>query len=131
MLDLAELVLDAASHRLVIAGLIEADAADALVWLNREGFAGSLLGVDLHKVSKVNSAGGNRHGAMFGAGALGMRIGIVEDIITLDDRLVVVGAGTAISGPMLERLHNFARLKGIREPIIIKRPDLAESEFDD
>ena len=62
-----------------------------------------------------------------------LRIGmeIVEDIITLDDRLVVVGAGTAISGPMLERLHNFARLKGIREPIIIKRPDLAESEFDD
>jgi putative two-component system response regulator len=54
-----------------------------------------------------------------------LRIGmeILEDIITTDDRLVVVGAGTAITGPMLERLHNFARIKGIREPIVIKRPD--------
>lgn len=54
-----------------------------------------------------------------------LRIGmeILEDIITTDDRLVVVGAGTAITGAMLERLHNFARIKGIREPIVIKRPD--------
>ena len=52
-----------------------------------------------------------------------LRIGmeILEDILTVDDLLVVVGAGTKITGPMLERLHNFARLKGIREPIIIKR----------
>jgi len=52
-----------------------------------------------------------------------LRIGmeILEDILTVDDLLVVVGAGTRITGPMLERLHNFARLKGIREPIIIKR----------
>ena len=54
-----------------------------------------------------------------------LRIGmeILEDIITTDDRLVVVGAGTSITGAMLERLHNFARIKGIREPIVIKRPD--------
>ena len=54
-----------------------------------------------------------------------LRIGmeILEEIITTDDLLVVVGAGTQITGPMLERLHNFARLKGIREPIVIKRPD--------
>ena len=52
-----------------------------------------------------------------------LRIGmeILEDILTVDDLLVVVGTGTKITGPMLERLHNFARLKGIREPIIIKR----------
>jgi putative two-component system response regulator len=52
-----------------------------------------------------------------------LRIGmeILEDIATVDDLLVVVGAGTCITGPMLERLHNFARLKGIREPIVIKR----------
>ena len=52
-----------------------------------------------------------------------LRIGmeILEDIATVDDLLVVVGAGTRITGPMLERLHNFARLKGIREPIVIKR----------
>ena len=55
-----------------------------------------------------------------------LRIGmeILEDIITTDDRLVVVGAGTSITGAMLERLHNFARIKGIREPIVIKRPDV-------
>ena len=54
-----------------------------------------------------------------------LRIGmeILEEIITTDDLLVVVGAGTQITGSMLERLHNFARLKGIREPIVIKRPD--------
>jgi putative two-component system response regulator len=54
-----------------------------------------------------------------------LRIGmeILEEILTVDDRLVVVGAGTTITGPLLERLHNFARLKGIREPIVIKRPD--------
>jgi len=52
-----------------------------------------------------------------------LRIGmhILEDISTIDDLLVVVGAGTQLTGPMLERLHNFARIKGIREPIVIKR----------
>jgi putative two-component system response regulator len=57
-----------------------------------------------------------------------LRIGmeIMEDIATVDDRLVVVGAGTAVTGPMLERLHNFARLKGIREPIVIKRTQLSQ-----
>lgn len=57
-----------------------AATADMLA-IKGQGYAGSLLGVDLHKVSKVNSAGGNRHGAMFGAGALGYRIGTVEDVI--------------------------------------------------
>ena len=54
-----------------------------------------------------------------------LRIGmeIIEEILTVDDLLVVVGAGTTITGPLLVRLHNFARLKGIREPIVIKRPD--------
>jgi putative two-component system response regulator len=57
-----------------------------------------------------------------------LRIGmeIMEDIATVDDRLVVVGAGTVVTGPMLERLHNFARLKGIREPIVIKRTQLSQ-----
>lgn len=57
-----------------------------------------------------------------------LRIGmeIMEDIATVDDRLVVVGAGTSVTGPMLERLHNFARLKGIREPIVIKRTQLSQ-----
>lgn len=61
-----------------------------------------------------------------------LRIGmeLLEDVITTDDRLVVVGAGTAITGAMLERLHNFARIKGIREPIVIKRPDAFLSGFD-
>jgi hypothetical protein len=46
-----------------------------------QGYAGSLLGVDIHKISKVNSAGGNRHGCMLGLGALGYRVGIVEEVI--------------------------------------------------
>jgi len=45
------------------------------------GYVGSLLGVDIHKISKVNSAGGNRHGAVFGLGALGYRVGTVEEVI--------------------------------------------------
>ena len=60
-----------------------------------------------------------------------LRIGmdILEDISTVDDRLVVVGAGTQLTGPMLERLHNFARLKGIREPIVIKRSTGVSLDF--
>ena len=54
---------------------------------------------------------------------------ILEDISTVDDRLVVVGAGTQLTGPMLERLHNFARLKGIREPIVIKRSTGVSLDF--
>ena len=58
-----------------------------------------------------------------------LRIGmeVLEDIVTIDDLLVVVGAGTEITGPLLERLHNFGRLKGIREPIVVKRPDPGDS----
>lgn len=54
-----------------------------------------------------------------------LRIGmeILEDISTTDDLLIVVGAGTEITGSMLERLHNFARIKGIREPLVVKRED--------
>lgn len=58
-------------------------------------------------------------------GLADLRIGmeILEDISTTDDLLIVVGAGTEITGSMLERLHNFARIKGIREPLVVKRQD--------
>lgn len=46
-----------------------------------QGYAGQFLGVDVYKISKINSAGGNRHGAMVGAGCLGYRIGTVESVI--------------------------------------------------
>ncbi len=60
-----------------------------------------------------------------------LRIGmeVLEDIVTIDDLLVVVGAGTEITGPLLERLHNFGRLKGIREPIVVKRTDPSGSDL--
>lgn len=54
---------------------------------------------------------------------------VLEDIVTVDDRLVVVGAGTEITGPLLERLHNFGRLKGIREPIVVKRMGIDETDL--
>lgn len=59
-----------------------------------------------------------------------LRIGmeVLEDIVTIDDLLVVVGAGTEITGPLLERLHNFGRLKGIREPIVVKRTDQTDED---
>jgi len=46
-----------------------------------QGYAGQFLGVDVYKISKINSAGGNRHGAMVGANCLGYRIGTVENVI--------------------------------------------------
>jgi putative two-component system response regulator len=60
-----------------------------------------------------------------------LRIGmeVLEDIVTIDELLVVVGTGTEITGPLLERLHNFGRLKGIREPLVVKRAEPDENEL--
>ncbi len=55
-------------------------ATAEMLGIKGQGYAGGLLGVDIHKHSKVNTAGGNRHGAMWGLGALGYRVGIVPDI---------------------------------------------------
>lgn len=56
-------------------------ASQAMLEAKGQGLAGELLGVSIFKSSKVNSAGGNRHGAMMGAGAVGYRIGVVEEVI--------------------------------------------------
>lgn len=57
------------------------DATMEMLAIKGQGYAGSFLGVDVFKSSYVNSAGGNRHGAMFGSGALGYRIGQIEQVI--------------------------------------------------
>ena len=41
-----------------------------------QGFQGNYLGVDIHRSSNVTSSGGNRHGGMWGIGALGYALGI-------------------------------------------------------
>ncbi len=56
-------------------------ASQAMLEAKGQGLAGELLGVSIFKSSKVNSAGGNRHGAMMGAGTVGYRIGVVEEVI--------------------------------------------------
>ena len=44
--------------------------ADMLA-IKGQGYQGSILGVDVFRSSDVTSSGGNRHGAMWGSGALG------------------------------------------------------------
>lgn len=44
---------------------------------------------------------------------------LVANITTLDE-ILIVEAGTKITSTLLERLHNFAELSGIKEPIIVE-----------
>jgi response regulator RpfG family c-di-GMP phosphodiesterase len=44
---------------------------------------------------------------------------LVAHITTLDG-IMIVAAGTRITSTLLQRLHNFAELSGIREPIIVE-----------
>jgi HD-GYP domain-containing protein (c-di-GMP phosphodiesterase class II) len=44
---------------------------------------------------------------------------LVASITTLDD-IMIVDAGTKITSTLLQRLHNFAELSGIKEPIIVE-----------
>lgn len=46
-------------------------AAGELLAIKGQGYAGSFLGVDIYKSSRVTEAGGNKEGGMFGAGAIG------------------------------------------------------------
>jgi CheY-like chemotaxis protein len=45
---------------------------------------------------------------------------LFEDVMSEDDRLLLT-AGTRITGPFLERLANYRKLVGIKEPIKVKR----------
>lgn len=58
-----------------------ADATMEMLAIKGQGYAGSYLGTDIYKISKVTSSGGNRNGGMFGANCLGYRIGTIEQVI--------------------------------------------------
>ena len=46
-------------------------ATQAQLQIRGQGYAGSFLGVDIYKSSRVTEAGGNKEGGMWGAGAIG------------------------------------------------------------
>jgi CheY-like chemotaxis protein len=50
---------------------------------------------------------------------------LLSDVQTLDGRKLL-SAGTRLSSPFLERLHNYRRLIGVREPVQILRATLGE-----
>ena len=56
-------------------------ATAEMLMIKGQGYAGNLNGVDIYRSSNVNSAGGNRHGAMWGFGALGFCLGVPGPIV--------------------------------------------------
>jgi len=62
-------------------------ATQSMLQIAGQGLVGEFMGVQLFKSSDVISSGGNRHGAMWGAGALGYKIAVVTPQI---------GAGSAV-----------------------------------
>ncbi len=55
-----------------------------------QGFAGSHSGVDIFKMSDVTESGGDRQGFMYGAGAFGYKVAII-------DQRSMLGAGSSIA----------------------------------
>lgn len=86
------------------AGATQYQAATAeLLNIKGQGYAGTLLGVDIWRSSGVSGDGTNRHGGMWGLGALGFKTAIVSPTI---------GAGSAFMVRMDELLVELARRPG-------------------
>ena len=83
-------------------------ATQEMLKIAGQGFAGSFAGVNVFLSSDVSSAGGNRHGAMWGQGALAHKRMIPNP---------PVGAGTAVAVRMDELLVEITRdaSKGVTE----------------
>jgi hypothetical protein len=62
-------------------------ATQEMLRIAGQGLVGEFMGVNLFKSTDVTTSGGNRHGAMWGAGALGYKIAVVNPTI---------GAGSAV-----------------------------------
>ncbi len=63
-------------------GAMQFQAATAeMLRIKGQGFQGEFMGVGIYRSSNVNSAGGDRHGGMWGLGALGYCLGIPRPII--------------------------------------------------
>ena len=84
-----------------------APATQAMLAIAGQGLAGSFMGVQIFKSSDVTSAGGNRHGAMWGAGALGYKIAIANPgnfggssvVVRMDELVIEISrdASTALT----------------------------------
>lgn len=64
-------------------------ATAEMLAIRGQGFAGSFLGVDIVKLSDITESGGNKLGAMYGAGALGYKVAII-------DNRSMLGAGASV-----------------------------------
>jgi hypothetical protein len=62
-------------------------ATQEMLRIAGQGLVGEFMGVNIFKSTDVTTSGGNRHGAMWGAGALGYKIAVVNPTI---------GAGSAV-----------------------------------
>jgi hypothetical protein len=71
-------------------------ATQEMLRIAGQGLVGEFMGVSIFKSSDVTDSGGNRHGAMWGAGALGYKIAVVNPtngagsaVVVRQDELVV------------------------------------------
>ena len=82
-------------------------ATQAMLQIAGQGLAGSFMGVNIFKSSDVTTATGNRHGAMWGAGALGYKIAIANPgnfggssvVVRMDELVIEISrdASTALT----------------------------------
>jgi hypothetical protein len=45
-----------------------------------------------------------------------------DDVVTENGGLMVISKGTTLTGTLIERVQNFARTRGVREPIQVRAP---------
>jgi hypothetical protein len=65
-------------------------ATAEMLAIRGQGYAGDFLGVSIFKMSDITEAGGNKEGFMYGAGAFGYKVAIV-------DQRSMLGAGAAVA----------------------------------
>lgn len=74
---------------------MSADTQNAL-GIKGQGAAGSFMGVEIFKSSKVTAGGGAKKGAMFGHGALGYAVGVPQKLVGAPEVLRPAGVPLAI-----------------------------------
>ncbi len=45
-----------------------------------------------------------------------------DDVVTEDGSLTVISKGTTLTVTLIERVRNFARTRGVRDPIQVRAP---------
>jgi CheY-like chemotaxis protein len=51
---------------------------------------------------------------------------LVDDVVTADRSLTVISKGTTLTVTLLERIRNFAKTRGVREPIQVRAPQSSQ-----